>query len=314
MVTAILTAILTIVFAMLLLYLRLHLVYIIAISLGMGVFLAYFSTHTHTKSLSIDIMAQTSRLKETDPKLKFWTLFALLIVCIASKSVFTGLFLVLLMMLLSVKVGGLDLHHYMSVLVVPIRFLLVGGLALLLEVSTEPVGIWNLPILGSWLCLTEKAQISTSLTISRAFGAISCLCLLSTTTPMPDIIGVLRRAKCPDIVIDLMYLVYRYIFILISVHQDMYNAAKSRLGLHDYRTSMRTTAKIYSSLLVRSFNFAGKNFDAMESRCYDTGIAFLQQEYEITIAEKCVSAGLILGAIAISILTPRLNLTISRGL
>jgi len=261
--------------------------------LGLGIALAFADRHEHGGVLSIDIYAQSSRLKNTNPILKFWTLLALIIVCVVSASVFTGIFLMLIMLIFAVFVGRLPLHHYIKIIALPISFLLIAGIALLVEVSPEPIGIVYLKVFNSWLCVTSTAQERTALIVSRALGAVSCLTLLSVTTPMPDIIGVLRKVHCPDLIIDLMYLIYRYIFILLNLHHHMRDAARSRLGFIDYRTSMRSTGKIYANLLSRSYNFAGKNFDAMESRCYDSGIRFLERKYKLTSIEVVISAALL---------------------
>ena len=290
----VITAILIMLFTGLLLYGRVSILVLSFVSVGLAVFLTYFNSHSHNEELSIDIMAQTSRLRHFHPVLKFWTLIILLLICVASKNLATGIFLAVMMLILSKFAGGLDLHYYIGVLTVPIRFLLIGGLALLLETAPEPVGIVNYNLFGFWLCVTPISQAKTALVMSRAFGAVSCLCLLSTSTPMPDIIAVLRRVHCPDFIIDLMYLIYRYIFILTSLHHEMHNAAKSRMGFKDYRASLRSTAKIYASLLGRSFLFAGKNFDAMESRCYDTGISFLQRSYKISPVQVFTCAALMI--------------------
>ena len=276
--------------------------FLILMCLGLTVFLYYFGRHQHSQALSIDLLAQKSRLKNINPTLKFWTLIALLIISVASRNVFTGVFLIMTMLILAVFAGGLKLHYYMHVLTLPVSFLLIGALALLFEVSVEPRGIINLNVFGLWLCVTANAQIETTLIVSRAFGAVSCLFVLSLTTPMPNIIGVLRRARCPDIFIDLMYLIYRYIFILLSLHHQMHNAAKSRLGFRDYRTSLRSTGGIYSKLLVRSYQIGSKNFDAMESRCYDSGIKFLEQPKKVTGAHLSFFLVFVLVSLFLSLL------------
>ncbi len=107
---------------------------------------------------------------------------------------------------------------------------------------------------------------------------------------MSSIIGVLRRARCPNVLISLMFLIYRYIFILLSMHHTMRDAAASRLGFTDYRTSVRTTARLYSQLLANSYRQADTNFDAMESRCYDTDIRFLERRNAVR-APHAVAAG-----------------------
>ena len=296
------TAVLTMGFIWCLFYGKIEQPFLLLICVCMGAFFTYFSRHTHERSLSIDVLAQGSRLKNVNPPLKFWTLLLLIIVCVSSKNTITGVFLMLATFVLAVFVGGLSVHHYARIMTLPILFLLIGGLALLFEVSRNPIGVLNFPVLGFWLSVTVKSQARTALIVSRAFGAVSCLCLISVTTPMPDIIGVLRRARCPELVIDLMYLIYRYIFILLSLHNEMHDAAKSRLGFRDYKTALRATGRIYSNLLARSYQFADRNFDAMESRCYDTGIRFLEHSIPVAVPHAFVSGTLIIISLCFSFL------------
>jgi cobalt/nickel transport system permease protein len=66
------------------------------------------------------------------------------------------------------------------------------------------------------------------------------------TTPFTELLQVLRRLGCPVILTELLLLMYRFIFILISTATDLWIAQQSRNG---YRTQRRW---IYSlSLLIR---------------------------------------------------------------
>jgi cobalt/nickel transport system permease protein len=284
-------AVLTFAFVWCLFYGQIPLPLLIPLCAGLGIFFAVARRHKHSPVLPNDVLAQISRLKNINPTLKFWTLLALMIICVASQNPYTGLFLLLAMFLFAVFVSGVSVHHSLQIMVLPIAFLLIGGFALLFELTSGPTGVLNIPVFdwGWWLSVSEKAQLQTALVLSRAFGAVSCLCVLSITTPMPDIIGVLRRARCPDLIIDLMYLIYRYIFILLSLHHEMYNAAKSRLGFRGFRASLRATGSIYANLLARSYQFAGRNYDAMESRCYETGIRFLENRSKVKFAHGGIS-------------------------
>jgi cobalt/nickel transport system permease protein len=266
------TAALVFVFVWSLFYGRIPQSFLLPLCAGAGIFFVVFRRHSHSQFLSNDVLAQISRLKSVNSMLKFWTLFSLMVISVTSRNPCTGLFLTLTMFMFAVSVSGVSVRHYVQIMVLPVSFLLIGGLALLFEMTSGPTGVLNINVFGLWFSISQKAQLQTALVISRAFGAVSCLRVLSIMTPMPDIIGVLRRARCPDLIIDLMYLIYRYIFILLSLHHEMRSAAESRLGFRDYRTSLRATGRIYANLLARSYGFASRNFDAMESRCYDTGI------------------------------------------
>lgn len=286
------TAILTSIVVWCLFYGRLPTPLLAAVCIGSGLLLALLGKHSHARFLAIDVLAQSSKLNKVNAGLKFWSVLVLMLLCISARSPVVGIFLAIVMLSLTCFMGGLRLHDYVNLLALPLTFLLLSGLALLFEVAGQPIGVLNLHLFGVWLCVTTGAQATTALVMARALGAVSCLYLLSLTTPMSGIIGVLRRAHCPQVVINLMYLIYRYLFVLLSMYHTMKDAAKSRLGYEDYRTSVRTTGKVYSNLLARSYRQAGRNFDAMESRCFDEEIRFLERGREIHGVHLAVSCSI----------------------
>lgn len=259
---------------------------------GLGAPLAFLGRHKHTQFLTIDVHVQVSRLKAVNPGLKFWTALIVMALCVAAPSPVVGLFLTLAMPALTVCAGGLRLRDYVRLMALPVSFLLLSGLALLFEATAQPAGVLNIPVFGCWLSVSAGAQANAARVVACALGAVSCLHFLSLSTPMSEIIGVLRRAHCPNVLIELMYLIYRYIFILLSMYHTMRAAAKSRLGYVDYRTGIRTTGSLYSNLLARSYQQANKNFDAMESRCFDTDIRFLENREKITGLQVTIALGL----------------------
>jgi cobalt/nickel transport system permease protein len=257
--------------------------------------------HKHEGFLQFDVIAQYSRLNKVSSVLKFCTVLILMILSIISRSPLVGLFLAGVILLILVKADGLKLKEYLSILSLPLSFLLISGLALLFEYSVQPAGVIHVPVYHGYLIVSRIAQLKAALVMAKALGAISCLYLLSLTTPMSEIIGVLRHFKTPDIIIELMYLIYRYIFILLEMHRSMKNAAASRNGFINYSTSIRTTGKIYTNLLARSYYQANKNFDAMESRCYTGEIRFLENNKVIKKNHMIAAAGLILVTLSITL-------------
>jgi cobalt/nickel transport system permease protein len=248
----------------------------------LGIALAVTSRHSHTHFFTIDVLAQTSRLNSWNPDIKFWTVIGLLLLCVASQSPIPGAFLTIIMLAMSVFAGGIRLSDYVHLMALPVSFLLLGGLALVLEITHVRTGIGGIPVLGSWICITGEAQSQAALVIMRALGAVSCLYFLSLSTPVHEITGTLRRARLSHVLVELMYLIYRYIFVLLSLFHTMNDAARSRLGYVHYRASVRTTGSLYSNLLAKSYRQAGQNFDAMESRCYDKEIRFFEEQKKIT--------------------------------
>ena len=297
------TAVLAFLFVWCLFYGRIPLPYLLLLCAGLGVSLAYAGRHKHSDFLSIDVLAQSSRLKTINPGLKFGVIIALIIISVASPNMYTGIFLMITMISIMIFSGRLWPHQIVQIMALPASFLMIGGLALLFESTSGASGVLYVNIFGQYLSVSAETQARTALIIARSFGAFSCLCFLGVTTPMPDIISVLRKIRCPELVIDLMYLIYRYTFILLSLHHGMHTAAKSRLGFGNYLTGLRATGLIYSNLFIRSYQFASRNFDAMESRCYDTGIRFLDHQSNIKPLHVGVFAVLLLAAFLLSLQT-----------
>ena len=297
----VITAVLSAVVLWCLLYtvVPIELLYIICI--GISLIIAFGSRHKHGSFLTIDQMVMHSHLYSVNPTLKTIVSIILLTISISTKSCWIGLILFMLMMVITVGVGKIKLADYGALMALPVSFLLLSGLALLLNYFPNPDGVLNIRFFHGWISVTANAQAQASLVMAKALGALSCLYFLSLSTPMTDIIGVLRRAHVPAIVIELMYLIYRYIFILFEMYFSMHNAATSRLGYINYRISVRTTGRIYANLLARSFRKANACFDAMESRCYDGEINFLETAKQFKLCHCFALASLVMFVSVLSV-------------
>ena len=123
----------------------------------------------------------------------------------------------------------------------------------------------------------------------QALASVSCLYFLSFNTPMPDILNVLRVMRCPRIILELMLLIYRYIFVLLEIASNLRTAQNSRLGNKDYRTSLKSFGALASALFIRAIKKSNALYDAMESRCYDGTIRVLNETYPCLLyTSRCV--------------------------
>ena len=74
-----------------------------------------------------------------------------------------------------------------------------------------------------------------------------------------------------------MYLIYRYLFVLLDVQQKLTAAASARLGYAGTRRSVSTAGRVCGALLASSFRRSSLCYDAMEARDYNGRIAFLSR-------------------------------------
>ncbi len=274
----------------------------IAVSLVTGTIFLLFGRHHHDGVLSIDVLARRSRFAAENAVLKVWGTLLLLILCVCSQSLWPPLVLFAVLAALNMGVGGTSLHAYFSLFRLPAVFLLLSGLVLLWDFSHSPIGIWNIPCFGGYLTMTATVQSSTRIVLARSLGAVSCLYFLSLSTPMPEILAVLRKAHVPSVVIELAVLMYRYIFILLSTYRNRRDAAASRLGFVSLRQSIRTMGCLYGNLLACSFKKAGACFDAMESRCYTGEIRFLSKKKPVTASGAVLFSALLVGTTVLVVL------------
>ena len=85
--------------------------------------------------------------------------------------------------------------------------------------------------LGTFYITAGKDTILFAVQIfCTAFGAVSCLYFLSLSTPMTDLIAVLERLHCPSLFIELMLLIYRFLFVLAELASSISTAQKHGLA------------------------------------------------------------------------------------
>jgi len=247
--------------------------------------------HSHGGLLSIDLHAQRSRLGGYHAGLKVLVATAAAFTCVAANSLCVSVFVFLFMSGVTVLVGKTSFHYYLSLLTLPGFFILMGTAAILFQFSGTPAGVFAAGTGAVYICVTAASQSRALSVMCNAFGAVSCLYMLSLSTPMHKIIGVLRRARVPKVMVELMVLIYRYLFVLLETNSHMVNAAASRLGYRDYPTSVKTALRGSRNLLFLSFRRSSDCFAALEARCYNGEIRFLDKAQALGRGEAAAAVG-----------------------
>ncbi len=237
--------------------------------------MAHRHSHHAGGMLMLDSLAAHSGLRDVSPGLKTAFSVLVLLLCVSASDALVGIFVALSMVLIMGFLGKTPVDHIAELLMIPLLFLLVSCLVILLEILREPAGLWQLRLGNHWLCVTTGSLHRAVTLFFQAMGAVCCLYFLSSTTPMPQLIEVLRRCHVPELIIELMYLIYRYLFVLLDVQQKLTTAASARLGYAGVRRSVSTAGRVSGALLASSFRRSRACFDAMESRGYDGRLAFL---------------------------------------
>ncbi len=141
---------------------------------------------------------------------------------------------------------------WLKILLIPAGFILAGVIPLLVSLTRGPSGI-----VLAW----APGQIIPTLHIAmRALAAAASLGLLAITTPPSEWLPLLRQARIPTVVADMMLVVYRLIFVIAAKFQSMRTAQEARLGYAGVANAFRSSGLVGANLLV----FALKRSQAME--------------------------------------------------
>ncbi len=235
--------------------------------------------------MAIDHYAYSSALNNISSLYKVIFFTAALIYSLVADSALVSLFTVVSMAYITVCMGKIKLSFYMRVMRIPVIFILLSVIAVAVNFSAVKTGYFNIS-LGRVNIFVSPRSINDSIRIViRAFGALSCMYGLALSTPMADIIDVMRKLRLPEIIIELMFLIYRFIFVLLDTVENMTRATVSRNGYSGIRASFYSFGNIAKNLLLYSFKKANNAYDAMESRGYEGRIAFYSEDSRVKARE-----------------------------
>jgi cobalt/nickel transport system permease protein len=80
--------------------------------------------------------------------------------------------------------------------------------------------------------------------------------------------------------VELMSLIYRFIFVLLETADTMFTAQSSRLGYVDLKTSYRSLGALVSTLFVRAYKRSTDLYTSLESRGYDGDLNVLEEPFQ----------------------------------
>ena len=229
--------------------------------------------------MAMDSYAYKSGMLDWNPEWKTAFSILALVFCVGFDRPSVSVFTIVCMGILSVNQGKVPLKAYLNLMKIPAAFLVMGTVAIAVGISKAPAGDWALCLKWCWIYTSKEMLLSAAEVCLKALGGVSALYMLALSTPSGEWIHVLREIHLPSMIIDLMYLIYRFIFIIGESERQIRMAADARLGYRGFRTSCGKTS---GSLLILSLKKARVYNMAMESRGYQGELVFLEKEKRVT--------------------------------
>ncbi len=99
----------------------------------------------------------------------------------------------------------------------------------------------------------------------RMLAGFSCLYFLISTTPSTQLFSALSKIGIPEVFLEAMALIYRYIFLIFDDAGKMMIALRSRIGTFGFKK----LGSLMANVFIRSFERQERMWSCMASRCYD---------------------------------------------
>jgi len=230
--------------------------------------------------ISIDKFAYISGLKKVNPMEKFIFAMVTMFVCIALNNIIDSIIILLLMAIITVFKGKIPLKTYIRLMSLPLAFLILSVLTIAINVVGTSSGlIFSFSIFNIKFGCTYESILKATRIFFKSLASVSCLYFLTLNTPIFEVLSVLKKLKVPKLFVELMGLIYRFIFVLLDTANMIYISQNSRLGYSTLKTGFNSLGKLIANLFISSYKRSQDIYTAMESRCYDGDINLLENNY-----------------------------------
>ncbi|MBF2067562.1 MAG: cobalt ECF transporter T component CbiQ [Calothrix sp. C42_A2020_038] len=155
--------------------------------------------------------------------------------------------------------AAIPLKTYLRLVCLPLLFWLTSVPALVMSwvnvtyLTTVQADSLIATTIGSYYIYISYQGIIQVLTIlTRALASLSCLYFVMLTIPFTELLQTLRRIGLPQILTELLLLMYRFIFVLLNTASELWTAQQARFGYRTFNSGMKSLALLVGQLLQRT--------------------------------------------------------------
>lgn len=196
-----------------------------------------------------------------------------MVAAFAAGSPRTALLIALILAAISVFGAGIPATRYLRIAAPTLFFLMASTLSLLVTLDFGS----SLSTVSLHLAKSEFPRIAQ--VCCRSLACLSALLFLALTTPLSDVISLLRRCRVPDTLLDLMTLCYRTLFVLSEAVHETITAQSARLGYATLTLSIRSLGGLVSNLVVQVWQRSLALHLAAQARNNTGALRFLESSY-----------------------------------
>lgn len=230
--------------------------------------------------IQIDTLAYTNRLRwlPTEHKLIFaTTLFVIALLSHPPVQIVIAVWL----SVWTVLYARIPAKVYFSLVYFALFFWLSSLLALaingvditqLSRVRHDSLGGFNFA--NFYIYISYQGIIQGLIILARSLASLSCLYFIMLTVPFIELLHLLRRLGMPELLTELLLLMYRFIFVLLNTAGELWTAQQARFGYRTFKTSMKSLGLLVGQLFKRTIDNYHQMSLSVESRGFNGKFQF----------------------------------------
>ncbi|MCP1144460.1 cobalt ECF transporter T component CbiQ [Lysinibacillus endophyticus] len=254
--------------------------------------------------LNIDNIAHQNALQKVAASQKLIISLCPLFMVTISRNNSIALWTLLFMSSVIVFYAKVPWKVYATLILAPLGFSLAGIVTIIVSISfsgdVPDNSLWKISTFFVVLYILPSDLWRALNIFLVAFSSTSCLYLLILTTPIYEISPLLKKCKLPTVVIELIELIYRFIFIFLQTSLQLHTAQQARLGYKNYKVSFQSLVLLISALFRSIFIHYEKMVFAMKARNIEEFI--IPDVYLTKYKWQSLLSILIIGYLAIAVI------------
>ncbi len=234
----------------------------------------------------IDRNAQTNRWRRVPAADK--AVFAIGMMVISLVSTWPAQLAVVVLMLASLAAGArVPLRDVWNCATLPVGFIAASTVA---QIVTLHFSGW-VPLFG----ISSDSVLPAARVAWRSFACVSALIWLALTTPLTDIVQLLRRMGVGAEISDIALMMFRFIWLTLDCVESGVHSQANRLGYATYRGGLRSMGMLLASLLPRVLSRARRLEAGLAARGYTGELHFVELQRAASRPRQLLIAGLLAG-------------------
>lgn len=242
----------------------------------------------------IEQSAYTNLWRYVSPVAKGVFAFAGIVAAYLAKNPAVSFCIAALMVAVAILGARIPPFRYLRVAVPALGFLLISALSLAVSIRFHGL----IPSI-----IVEKSQYQLILQVcGRSLAGLTSLLFLALTTPLTQIIAMLRFFKAPQILLDIMVVCYRTLFVFSETVHDTITAQSARLGYATIQVSFRSLGALVANLTVDVWQRSCALNTAAMSRNSNGSFRFMGQSYNNSTRDLCIASAAAICMMVIALL------------